>query len=57
MQPLTVENIRTTLAHYDGLIRQALEAGDVIEVLTKHDETLVSHTNISHSIADKEKRR
>ena len=43
MPSLSAQKITDTLSHYDGLIRQALEEGNVVEMLTKHDEALVSH--------------
>src|SRR5277367_3868085 len=52
MQPLTAQNITETLSHYDQLIRQALEDGNVVELLTQHDETLVSQGTDHHTISD-----
>jgi|BogFormECP03_OM2_1039629.scaffolds.fasta_scaffold03144_3 hypothetical protein len=59
MPSLTPQQITETLSHYDQLIRQALEDGNVvellIELLTQQDETLVSQGTEDHTISDAQK--
>jgi hypothetical protein len=42
MSALTAANITETLSHYDALVRQALELGDVHAVMSKHGDAIVS---------------
>ena len=55
MPSLTPQQITETLSHYDQLIRQALEDGNVVELLTQQDETLVSQGTEDHTISDAQK--
>src|SRR5271168_3555215 len=55
MQSLSPQTITETLSYYDQLIRQALEDGNVVELLTQHDETLVSHGTEHDSNSDRHK--
>lgn len=45
MSTITAAHITETLSHYDALIRQALELGNVQAVMSDHGDAIVSGSN------------